>query len=353
MLALFKNVKPIRTINEFTIDEIYDTFNKVCAIYKENANIISSFCKKNYLNEDMKYIHYYHLINKNEFKPQIVILKTARAVYLLDKTAKIFHPYDILRDINNFGTEKEKRACEILTKLVPLIQTYPIKFNNYKSDINLNVNFSSENSHIWIEHYPGENILNNRKFRKYIEEDAITIVDNANLCNLENNPFVYIGKPKEYQKLLQIISSYYNNKNEDDFLFASNNTILDKFKNTSLEEYDLSLVDFDNKNISGLDISHNSEVHINFDKIVKDVSNCNFNGYDLRKIVFKNFDIQNTNFTNTGAIIDIATCTINKESKMNLGTLFDEDNKFVFIDKKLTLNQAKDLGIKIKKLEQN
>lgn len=68
-----------------------------------------------------------------------------------------------------------------------------------------------------------------------------------------------------------------------DFIFDGNK-LFSVYKNRSLKDYDLSKIDFDNKNISGIDISENKNVYINFDKIVKDLSDANISGYDLKKI---------------------------------------------------------------------
>ena len=112
--------------------------------------------------------------------------------------------------------------------------------------------------------------------------------------------------------------------------------------------YDLSEINFNNVNITGLDISHNLEAHINFDKMVKDLTDSNINGYNLNKYTLRNFNLTNTDLRNTGATIDIASCIINEEGKINTGTLFDESNKFIFGSKELTSEDVERIGIKIK-----
>ncbi|MGN0973395.1 MAG: hypothetical protein ACI4OT_01495 [Bacilli bacterium] len=181
----------------------------------------------------------------------------------------------------------------------------------------------------------------------------------------DNNYLTY------YFELLEDINEYSYLLNNEDLSFVtenmnskillSNTALFDKYgkikeiflHNNLLEYYDLSNINFDNQNISGLDISHNPEVHINFDKIVKDLTDSSINGYNLNKYTFRSFNLTNTDLRNTCATIDLATCMITLEGKMSSGTIFDEDNKFIFGDKKLTLEQVKDLGIKIKKLERN
>ncbi|MGN0973393.1 MAG: pentapeptide repeat-containing protein [Bacilli bacterium] len=165
---------------------------------------------------------------------------------------------------------------------------------------------------------------------------------------------IYISKYsndyKTYKKLLKIVKEHQliiNGKNIKNLFI--NSKINPLYKNQTLEQYDLSNLDFDNKNISGIDISKNPEIRINFDKIVKDLTDSNISGYNLNKYTFRNYNLTNTDLRNTGATIDIASCIINKSGKMGSGTLFDEDNKFIFYDKVLSEEQIKDLNIKIYK----
>lgn len=166
----------------------------------------------------------------------------------------------------------------------------------------------------------------------------------------EINTIVKIKNKKQYEEIIALLEKY-TNKLTPNALFSEDGKLLDKYKGKNLDGYTITDTYLDGKNISGLDVSKNLNININFDKIVKDVSGCNFNGYNLKKITFRNFNIQDTDFRNTAATIDLATCTISKEGKMNQGTLFDENNTFLFLNKKLSLEQVKDLGIKIYKKE--
>lgn len=164
-----------------------------------------------------------------------------------------------------------------------------------------------------------------------------------------NHNLIYV---RNYDSLLQLMKFFREIENKDivdveNFIFSDNHTVLKEYQNRTLEKFDLSAIDFDNRNISGLDISKNPEVHIHFNKIIKDISNCNFNGYDLKKVIFRDFNIQNTDFRNTSATIDLGSCMISYEGKMQTGTLFDEKNKFLFNNKKLTQEEVENLGIKI------
>ncbi len=135
-------------------------------------------------------------------------------------------------------------------------------------------------------------------------------------------------------------------------LFNSSNRIKKEFLSSSLLSfYDLSLIDCDGKDISGIDISRNLEINIHFDKIVKDIENCNFNGYNLSHTTLRDFNIKDTDLRNTSATIDLETCSLSHEGKMSSGTLFDEDNRFLFGEKELSREEVAMLNIKIYKKE--
>lgn len=337
--------------NEFTRDEIYDTFNKISTLYNKNANIIYSFCKKKYFDDKINKVFYYRLSYKKDFSPEIIITSHKWTVtFLLNEEVKIITPKKIIRDINNLGTKREKQAYETLKEIIPLLNDYRIKYKNQKGKIHLTETYSDNNNKIWVKSTPDESVLFQTEYYGYVEKNTLKIEDDLHLDQKENNPKLHMLSLKKYQKLLNCITSDYDKK-ENDFLFASDDTILDKYKYRSLEEYDLSDIDLDDKNISGLNISHNPEIRINFDKIIKDISECNFNGYNLKKEVLRDFNIKDTDLRNTGATIDLATCSISKEGKMNRGTLFDEDNTFLFFNEKLTAKQVKELNIKVYKKE--
>ncbi len=350
MFNIFKKKKVNSKNKQLTRDEIYDTFNKISAIYEENANIISSFCKRTYLEKGLSKVWQYKLSYDNRFSPLIIVCSPQSSVsYLLDKTVKIFGSKSILRDVFNFGTYEEKRACHCLNDLIPLIKSYEVIYNHSESVIKLAVDYHCEDREMWVEHTPFEAAWCNDRYRYYIEDDKIVMKDSGKLDKIQGNPYVEFTDIKDYQRMLQVIDQYKvsENKNLDGFLFASDNTVLDKYKNRSLENYDLCDVDFDSKNISGLDISHNLEAHINFDKLAKDLIGTNINGYDLKKYKFVGWNLTDTDLRNTKASVDLATCIISQEGKMSSGTLFDEENQFFFFEKPLNIKEVKDFGIKI------
>lgn len=133
-------------------------------------------------------------------------------------------------------------------------------------------------------------------------------------------------------------------------LFPNSKDVSEFFKNKEiLKRCDLSKVDFNDKNISGLDISENiGNVFINFDKIDKDLSNSVIKGYNLSRKILSNYNLTDTDLTQTSAGIDILSCTISTPSKMSLGTQFDENNRFYLGDKEIPLEEAKKLNLSIK-----
>lgn len=162
-----------------------------------------------------------------------------------------------------------------------------------------------------------------------------------------------ISKYNELVAYMEQLNKSTSSTNEIPYvsLFDKENKVFLKYQNRMLEKYDLSLNDFTDKNISGLDISKNPEVQINFDKLVKDLTDSNINGYNLEKYKFIGWNLTNTDLRNTKATIDLGTCVITEAGKMNQGTLFDEENQFVFHSKSLNLKQVRDLGIKVYKKE--
>lgn len=159
---------------------------------------------------------------------------------------------------------------------------------------------------------------------------------------------VKVCKYKQYQELVKALTNEETKRNRVN-LFSAEGKVLDKYRHRTLEEFDLGAIDFDNKNISGLNISKNPEAHINFDKIEKDLTNCNFNGYNLNKVTLRNFNLTDTDLRNTKATVDLATCVVSVEGKLNSGTLFDEENTFVFGYTKIDRETLNKLNIKIYK----
>lgn len=162
---------------------------------------------------------------------------------------------------------------------------------------------------------------------------------------------LYYGKKLVADKKLDIngkakVKNSFFYKNDDDILMRP-----EFYKNNLLQYYDLSDIDFTKKNLSHLDFSHNPEARINFSSIYHDLINANFEGFALQKETLRNLNLHETNLKGTGATIDLATCSISSPTKLGDGTQFDEDNKFMFFNKKLTQEETENLGIKIYRKE--
>ena len=134
-------------------------------------------------------------------------------------------------------------------------------------------------------------------------------------------------------------------------LFPNSKDVAEFFKNKEiLKRCDLSKVDFDGKNISGIDISTNiGNISINIDKIQKDLSNTKLKGYDLKGKILYEFNLINTDLRKTGAGVDIASCMISLPSKVQSGTQFDENNTFYIGGNEMPLEQIKKLGFNIER----
>ena len=155
---------------------------------------------------------------------------------------------------------------------------------------------------------------------------------------------------KKYQTLEEIIEKKI--KLEKINLFDYKGEALEKYKGKSLKPYNLEEIHFQGKNISGLDLSQNiDQLHIHFDKLVHDLTNSNISGYDLKKFKFENWNLTNADLRNTGASVDLLNCMVNRSSKMQSGTLFDEENTFYFGKKKLSIEEVEKAGIKVYKKE--
>lgn len=152
-------------------------------------------------------------------------------------------------------------------------------------------------------------------------------------------------------KELKAFLSIYKDRIGGNEIFLSDGTLKEELKGKTLEEYNLRLIDMDNKCLSGINITKNKEANINFDKISKDISSANFRGYSLKDYTLSGFNIIDTDLRNTSATIDLATCNYNLPGKMQSGTLFDEDNKFVRCGTPLSKEELNAFGIKILKKE--
>ena len=231
------------------------------------------------------------------------------------------------------------KVCEMLIKNID----YYVWYNN-----SIHLQFLAPyRKHITFENYDSEYKTINNLTIGYAE---ITDTNNQykNLKDLEMDGTMYCVTKKKYQALESIIEE--NIKHEPFILFDSHGNALEKYKGISLEKYNLETIDFVDKNISGLDLSHNIEqLNINFDKLAHTLKDANISGYNLSNFKFQSWNLENADLRNTKASIDLLSCMINQPSKMNQGTMLDEENTFYFGKKKISLKEVENTGIKIYK----
>lgn len=324
-MSLFKRRKEEKTIK---LSDLLYALNKYKDIYNECLTEVGTIINEN-KSEIKKYdydLHWYWCRNgKAEFK-----------AFNGSPHYSDIYDSEIRNLIKIYASNDIKEKIKAIENLNDPFNKMTIKYNDVKSYIHTEGMLRPFKQNLTYNFL----IYKIDKF-----EDTYNILT----AKVTTNPEITINNASKYNQFI----NYLNKQEQIDSLFDKDGNLYDRFKGKELGDFDLSNIDFDYKNISGLDISKNLNIHINLDKIKKDVSNCNFNGYDLSKETFRNFNITDTDFRNTGATIDIASCIINEEGKMNSGTLFDENNKFVFASKKLTNEDIERLGIKIKKLERN
>lgn len=178
-----------------------------------------------------------------------------------------------------------------------------------------------------------------------VKDDKVIRILGGSISDLPDT--IKVNNEKVYQNLMDIL---YEIRKEKDFsIFDTDGNLLDCYKNRSLKDINLSIIDFKDTNISGIDISDNIEnLNINFDKIKKDLSNTNLKGYNSKGYVLRYFDLTNANLEDTSFGIDLSTCIVSIPSKLENGTQFDENNTFYFGTKELEIEKAKELGLHIK-----
>ena len=165
---------------------------------------------------------------------------------------------------------------------------------------------------------------------------------------IEDMEKVRFADENSYKRLLQTIDEKISR--EPLQLFDIKNECFEKYKYRSLKQYNLAKVNFDNKNISGMDLSHNiKELHIDFSRIQKDLSGSSIRGYQLQNFLFDGWDLRDADVTKTSAGIDLLTCKISIPTKMSIGTKFDEENVFFFGGKEKTIEEVEQMGIKVYK----
>ena len=171
-----------------------------------------------------------------------------------------------------------------------------------------------------------------------------------NLKKMATNP-MFKKKPVEiinfeaYCEMNKILQKYFTEQKK---LFDEEDKLFSIYKYRTLEDIDLSEINFDDRNIAGINISKNiGNISINFDKIQKDLRDANLEGYDFKGYILKDFDLINTNLRNTNAGVDLLSCKVNDETKMSSGTQFDHTIQFYLGNRKISREEAKQF-VKIK-----
>ena len=101
-----------------------------------------------------------------------------------------------------------------------------------------------------------------------LQKNALEIKDDDLLLKNLQNDSLYIENYDGFEKVVRFVS-FYNFHHRKDLLFDKNGRLYEDLRGVSLENYDLKKVDWNHKNISGIDITHNPEVRINFNKIIQ------------------------------------------------------------------------------------
>lgn len=301
-----------------------------------------------------------------------------------DKKVNLFNTFILHKYNDFFDSILSKEEADLLIK-ESAIDTYNImlldEFLNILSEFSgiIYENNKSDLTGIDVRYLSFSFKYNKEEDCYFIEKEAIGLTDTMNLLQLNqlekkvklalcnNKTVLFSDWQKEYAYLVALVDKYSSlltcktevrKETYKDKIKISTRDLFDDGKikrmflnNDILALYDLSDINFEGKNIAGLDISRNLEAKINFDKIAKDVSGCNFNGYDLKKVTFRDFNIKDVDFRNTSATIDLSNCAISFEGKMNTGTLFDEGNQLMYGDKKLSKQEIDVLHIKVYKKE--
>lgn len=326
-------------------NEFINTINDMCSIYKENFEILYKYFLSLYPE------YHYHTFDlwKNE---KIILIQD-------DCTATWFYKEKIKRkEIIILKKEKIETmiyecqdlsiqdAYKNLQEVCGLPACFHFKNKKKKQYVSCFVDsIKNKLAEVLISTGEGE-----YRASSILQKNALEIKDDDLLLKNLQNDSLYIENYDGFEKVVRFVS-FYNFHHRKDLLFDKNGRLYEDLRGVSLENYDLKKVDWNHKNISGIDITHNPEVRINFNKIIKDLSDANISGYDLNKYKFIGWNLSDTNLRDTSAVIDLATCMITLEGKMNSGTLFDENNTFVFEQNELSHEDVRNLGIKIYKKE--
>lgn len=284
------------------------------------------FIEKEYdriINETTKILQQSTTEELNE--PSSIRCSNSIITVLYDKRSDIVNHKESAERIKVYADGLFLKQSKYLCETINAMGNFAIKFRNKKSQIDYDVNWQA-----------------------LPVEDFCKIEDEYNFINsLEDTIAIEITPARNYKKFLDCIVKY-REINSQTIAFSDNGTLLREYKNRSLEDYNLSNIDWENKDIAGIDISSNiGNVTINFDNLVKTLENANISGYRLDNYYFQDWNLKGADLRNTGASIDLATCKYTVPSKTSNGTLFDEKNKFYIGQHKLSLEEVENIGIKI------
>lgn len=268
-----------------------------------------------------------HALFQKENKPDIYVQYYGNGEYWIYISELIKADHNSTEYFDMMASKELKERCIICSKMINLI--YIMEINN---NIDLCIQDDKKEGHCYL----------------------IEIDDYSHILKSDINPLVTVNTGDSfrslnpYKALLKLIDEHI--KNPTPILFDRDGNILEKYANKSLEDYDLSKIDFSNRNLSHMDLSHNIEnLYIDFSNIQKSLCQTNLEGLNMNGVVLRNFDLTDANLKNTSAGIDILTCMISRPEKLKSGTEFDKNNAFYFGDKKLSLEEAENIGIKIYK----
>lgn len=315
-----------------SVQEINALYEKLSDIFKKNYNIVRDFIAQRY---SIYEFHDLYFDKPKDLKINVVFLDENRNANYLQNDAIVSAIYEEDGEVlKAYCTIKEIKKIKTTLKI--------IDNNEKKHKVSLLQHIVKDDSRNVDVFSPSLSYVT----KSYcICTEKCDVID-KDLILKSTYGMVTIKNYTDYYKLKNYVDFYDYNHRENLF-FDCNGRLWKHLRNASLEEYDLKKVDFTNKNIAGIDITHNREVYINFDKLVKDLSDANISGYNLNEYKFVGWNLSNTDLRNTSATIDILSCNITTGGKMNMGTLFDEDNKFILGDKPISHEEVEKMGIKI------
>lgn len=234
--------------------------------------------------------------------------------------------YDNIREIGSISDSIDRYS----------FYSYKLLWKYLKDDIEDNDLYKYIGDMYGSSHDLEEKIKVYKVNRTFVVEDNEWIEFYLNLKNtIEFYQQLLLDKPEK----IKIVNGW----------FFKTDKVREQYKGEKkLEPFDTSSLVFDNKNISGIDISTNiGNITINIDKIQKDLSDTKLKGYDLSGTTLTEFNLLNADLRDTNVGVNIATCMISIPSKVQSGTRFDENNRFYIGSEELSIEMVKKLGFNI------